>query len=507
MSRTPVATTDYSTIFLERAEAWSEDQRAWPLYRQALIQLDLEHPPEWMRDEKIDAFYWDGSYAQTPNFQSDHWPDVAHWFELRRDALDLLRRGSERPGLGFVIQRDPTTYTEEDRRAIPDLNRFAEDAFAKNAPPLVWTFDAVAVYQRLLRACIYLRIDALRAAEIGDGATSIASIRAMLRIAAHCQEIPGSIGIIFAHRIERTAYSTINEILSRGDEIWSETQLRDLAQLVAAGEPDYRREFAGNRAFFQDVLQRLYSDDGHGDGRMTKQGLEWMQNYTDRINVDAASTKMKNWLEESLGIPYAYQTYSLPLINVRTASRTEMTAYYDRQMELFLLQNETPLWKKVAQQPDDWDNAETRSKYWLAWLFLPMPPRGECQTFQGYRDGALIGLALERYRRNHGVCPARLNELVPDYLSELPVDRINGTPLIYKLIDGAPIVYGTGVDGIDENGKLDEWCYGLWTEHPTVMPPNSLAKKSGDWVVWSLLPEHQPPAVDARLKREAEEMD
>ena len=42
------------------------------------------------------------------------------------------------------------------------------------------------------------------------------------------------------------------------------------------------------------------------------------------------------------------------------------------------------------------------------------------------RDGILVALSLEVYRRRHGSWPKTLNELSPDLLPTVPRDRFTG---------------------------------------------------------------------------------
>lgn len=76
------------------------------------------------------------------------------------------------------------------------------------------------------------------------------------------------------------------------------------------------------------------------------------------------------------------------------------------------------------------------------------------------RHGTLIMLALERFRAGRGRYPATLEELVPSYLSTIPVDTFTGLPLRYVLKDPATDphgrgywLYSMGVDRQDNNGN------------------------------------------------------
>ncbi len=63
-------------------------------------------------------------------------------------------------------------------------------------------------------------------------------------------------------------------------------------------------------------------------------------------------------------------------------------------------------------------------------------------------------LALCRYQLQHGEYPARLEALVPEFLSALPHDWMNGQALQYRRKgDGDFLLYSVGIDGIDDGGN------------------------------------------------------
>ena len=60
---------------------------------------------------------------------------------------------------------------------------------------------------------------------------------------------------------------------------------------------------------------------------------------------------------------------------------------------------------------------------------------------------AQVALAVERFRcRHEGRLPARLEELVPDYLTALPHDPLDGKSLRFEVIDSGYAIYTSGVD-------------------------------------------------------------
>jgi hypothetical protein len=68
---------------------------------------------------------------------------------------------------------------------------------------------------------------------------------------------------------------------------------------------------------------------------------------------------------------------------------------------------------------------------------------------------AIVALALERYRLDHGRWPERLDQLAPQYLTALPRDPCDGRALRYKALPDGVLVYSVGLDGEDNGGALN----------------------------------------------------
>lgn len=63
-------------------------------------------------------------------------------------------------------------------------------------------------------------------------------------------------------------------------------------------------------------------------------------------------------------------------------------------------------------------------------------------------------LAIEEHRHEHGSLPSRLDQLVPQYIAETPVDPFIGQPLRYRVEAERYLIYGVGSNGMDDGGKV-----------------------------------------------------
>ena len=76
-----------------------------------------------------------------------------------------------------------------------------------------------------------------------------------------------------------------------------------------------------------------------------------------------------------------------------------------------------------------------------------------CMRYEVQREMTVTAIALKRYYLKFKKYPATLQELVPTYLSDLPIDYMDGKPLRYYLnSDGSFTLYSIGEDGVDYHG-------------------------------------------------------
>ncbi len=64
-----------------------------------------------------------------------------------------------------------------------------------------------------------------------------------------------------------------------------------------------------------------------------------------------------------------------------------------------------------------------------------------------------VALAIECFRQQTGRLPENLNELVPQFLSDVPEDPFDGQSLRYHQLAHGYVIYSVGRDGHDNNGR------------------------------------------------------
>ena len=68
-------------------------------------------------------------------------------------------------------------------------------------------------------------------------------------------------------------------------------------------------------------------------------------------------------------------------------------------------------------------------------------------------DLTKLAFALAAYRADRGTYPAKLADLVPKYVAEVPKDIFNASELHYRPEGGGYLLYSVGANGKDDGGK------------------------------------------------------
>ncbi len=220
----------------------------------------------------------------------------------------------------------------------------------------------------------------------------------------------------------------------------------------------------------RDVVQRIYSDDGHGDGTITLAGLRGMT----RMNGMPVGSE-----EEIVSGKTA--SLLMPVAVAAMASRRELIEQAERFYAVAEQDIRRPYWEKIRTPSaslgllGQWE-CSLREKVRLAPLCLLVPAldraSGNCDCAKAAHEAVLVVLVLEEYREKQGRYPESLGELVPRYLPTMPLDYSTGGPLRYKLKDGKPLLYGLGLDGKDDGGVRGD-------EKDRYRVP-----EKGDWVLY-----------------------
>jgi hypothetical protein len=417
-------------------------QRAWPMYRQAILKMSR---PDW---PEIIGMPPDGPA----------WPALAEFVAANGDGIELTRRAADKPVLGFILGphgsiEDPPIYRRLPRSAGTLLD------------PEDWRF-----IPDLRRLGLILSLDAKAARLAGDGPRFVSDIIALLNMAHQLRSATATLSESLAGvNIDYFAVEQMDAMLVYSPTLLGDQQLCQLSDGISQWRTasDFLR-LSGDRLLFEDLLQHVYTDNGAGDGRMTPAG--WL-----RTRLSFAEPNLADFV-------------AAPLSLLQVASRRQMLQKYDRFIEL----KESELRRPARDVVGEADRRKLRfdshpdqlsTAFNMITTYFGNPYIGGSEILLGDRDGVIVGIALERYRRRQGDYPQSLNALVPAFLPAIPADRITGNPVKYLLRKGRPLVYSVGSDRIDNSGFPGSGFYGPDPTVAALWPPMRAVIR-GDWILY-----------------------
>ena len=103
---------------------------------------------------------------------------------------------------------------------------------------------------------------------------------------------------------------------------------------MSADGPLYQLDLTGEQMLMRDMIQRMYTDDGHGDGRITQKGI---------AELDAIRQYAGSGAEPGLA-SFIPRTAILPAAVVFMASRADLTAQMDYFNALEREDAQLPTW-------------------------------------------------------------------------------------------------------------------------------------------------------------------
>jgi hypothetical protein len=311
----------------------------------------------------------------------------------------------------------------------------------------------------------------------------------LLQLAVHTREIfPCLIVDLVSIVVHQGATQTVLDVLANQPQVLGDDQLKLLAHQLAdsLGDDQFVLRIDGERMMIDDLLQRLYSDDGNGDGHLTPAGLAAIKHY-------------------ELPVPEREVWLFGPFLSAAVAGRREMRDLARHWFDRWEAERRQPLWQWApssaeAEMKQKVSRLSTKLRYFPLLLLIPALDGAfvAAETRQQLQDAALTAIALELHRRRTDEWPSSLAELTPTLLPTLPIDRFTGEPLRYRLVEGDPLLYSCGTDGDDDGGRVpvegNDSAH-LWRENAkldaTTISTQWAATHDGDWILW--------PPVDGRL--------
>ena len=367
--------------------------------------------------------------------------DLASFRKNVEPHLNRLRELAGREAFGFAFS---STLSDEDA-AFFGMEMQSPNAVGQNGSVLEVKLPH---FGTLRNGAQLLVADAEEAFLAGDTDRFIADIQGALGFAAFALEGRLTIGYLVSFAIQNLTFSKIQDVLAVEPDAFTDEQLQSLAGILnGVSEEDFRIDLAAERFMFDDFVQRVYSDDGEGDGVLLL-NLPIMDEYN-----------TMQFTKNSSGVSDAVTFFFAPAATFTYLSRKEALhmyhTYMDRLQERFDADVLSPIGvDTVVDGVDVLHEPERAFPVSLLAPALDLAGSAAAQT-RLRRDATLLAVALERKRRANGAWPVSLEELVPEYMAQVPRCPFDGGPLRYELREGKPLIWSVGQD-LSDDGAIDK---------------------------------------------------
>lgn len=487
---------NYIAELNERNSAYTDDQKALP----ALEALHRVWSPKYSSLYEADAEYRAEENIHDPNNITafEHYPysppDAPLYDRLLAahaevlPQLDAAIAASRKSVLGMVYSDRYEEFVDEH-----GTNRI------KILPPSEDPRLAGPVIEVLLPALGQARqisqlfaFDASHAAHHNNPDRAAESLTAVFDTARLIGQEHTLIASLVAIAIQAMGETVLLQILHDHPDLLTESHLTAIAHTAAkSGRTARALDFETERRMFGDFLQRAYTDDGQGDGRLTAEGLR-LALYVDAITPgNIGDMNNADALRMRLTGPVAMLAYG---------SRRDQREIHDKLMrladDLLATPPESVEHRRLRQQADELtEELGSSPRFYIAAMLTPAFFRSieSAQEAEAYSEATLATLALHIHHLRTGRWPESLAELTPHLLPAVPSDPFDpGRAIKYSLIEGVPHVYFVGANGIDNNATRPA-RHGSHDPSPRSLSrryfegdnsPSTRPEDQGDWIIY-----------------------
>ena len=479
----PEPNVDYSVQMNQNAAAVPEDQRAWPVYRDAWTKYDIgQHSGQFIEIySEYDKARCKGELIRP---EDEGWDLAVEKLKASSDLLEAFRIGSKLDHLGLELQVNISDYSEADFVALFPNKDYATEVqkaadggndssgivgLSEEADRLLnasLTYVLLPHTNKFLVVSGIFQVDTRLAVIENDPDRVVDNIEAILGFARQ----QNNESLIVCHRfgtfLFKMAVAQVEEVLRESPGFLEETHLARLQNAI--GDFDFTKLDFSDEPMQKDILQRVYSDDGNGDGHLTPEGLELL--------LVMKSMNPRHNKQGFLGLPDSLPTRRIfgPALILSSPGRKEMAEKMDALNKEAKARYGTPWWEDDLSNFNELWNEVLGTIYVTDWF---QTCNGYLQIAIAHQDAGLLGIAIERYRLKFDAWPQSLDDLEGEFLSATPLDRVTGEPLKFKASDESVTIYSVGGDLDDDGGQHD-------AQTIPMIAADYDQSADGDWVLW-----------------------
>lgn len=462
--RSPLITNHAARDFNTELDQTPPQMQAWPeIHRARRMQVDMM--------DKAYLKLRGGFYTE----HSERGRTVHAMLERQKEILGVVAEAARRPRLGCFI----TPFTQNEVYESP---AGGGETYAYSKPgepdPFLWLPCMMGCYAELrgLGRDFAMRMD--QSAIRGDGRAVVDDFETIVNLARLTADPPMTTLQLGRLAILASGTDALLAIVAAYPGVLGEADCARAQELLRGIPADWTSlDVTWERHVIEDLWQRLFSDDGAGNGSMTADG--W------RLLHAMSSTQT----------PEAVDVYVLgPLKASVYGSRRTAVDATEKMMALVEKDDQTPAWEWDVFRADAWADETKATPCTPVEMMIASMPEALTTSVKVMKlarletGAAIVALAIERYRLIHGHPPEASSGLQEFGVTDLPIDTFSGLPIRYVLAEDGPRLYSVGFDRDDDGGAT---CVD-WLDARTMMPREKAevalrreaSRYDGDWVFW-----------------------
>ena len=414
-------THNYVTEFVENSKpaAYDPNDDAREEYANA-GQLVVEFPEELKEVRKRYPTQW----------SKEERAQAEDWVASNTEALDLVEKGTQKPYYRIEYDHDGDLMLSLSERDIDKIKHFA---FA---------------------LCLRAKLQTAQ----GQYEQGFNDVETCYKLGRHLAPGKGLLPQLVAYAVCSLAVNTERMIIAYEDI--KPVQLihlqRQLETFAKSNQIEF--DFIEEKYICLDVIQRIFTDDGHGGGHIPRSAFikrnlpngEFASVISSFASVSESDIRLWRKLERHRTTAEVKRYYDLSEKACLMPPWQYNRGFNGIKISIENIKNRNPLIKTFSPGIDRLVEIAARSRANL--------------------DALIATLAIVRFKADTQRLPVNLSELVTaDYLKTIPVDPFNNGPLIYRRSDDDFLLYSFGADFDDDGGTPSKWGYG---------------EKGGDQVFW-----------------------
>lgn len=416
----PTISVDYSQWLNETVRAGRDESlNAYPDYQEAIERM-TEMPSD------IETIF---NYTRDQEKTPQDWLAIEAFLETETEAIEAFRRGAAKPFYWNIYQ---APNVDEDQmlsgvvgNLIPQINGYKQ------------------MVQRVMEFQIPLDIHKGRIKQAANDCI------ALHRFGRHILSQGVAIEQVVGVAIQSVAMSAIYDLLDQVD-----VSDEDLLSILKTVQEDYQPDTAPmdwtlEKAFWYDMVQRSFTDDGEGSGRPLLRGtIMGIRSPSDFLKGLIVGFPNRKELIDSIEDAFAH----FDAIRQITPHQWQYVKESDKLLQvdqlMFMQEISEPAFRRIIE---------------ISW------------RVRASQAGLLGTLAILRFKKENGRLPEDWAEVFDKgYLHSLPMDPYSDAPLVYKKTEDGFMLYSIGMDLTDDGGVPGTGTDGK---------PRQFAEK-GDWIFW-----------------------